>query len=353
MRALLVGMFGSTTRQRLAAVAVLGAGLAIVVLALMRQWVLATAVVGLLLTATLLAHLGLRRRLAQLHRASMARLAETQTGEVERTRRELKMIGESQKVLLRELSALKSSLENERRYQSDERRKQGEFRQRSIDIIRSQPQEVEALLQLYDKVTPLAPMPPSAGWALKPAGLLNLYALTERWRPKLVLELGSGTSTVWIAYALTGNGRGRLISLDHLEEYAARTRAALELHDLSGRAEIRYAPLNDVRVGEQTFQWYDRSALDDLHDIDMVFVDGPPGSTGPDARYPALPILLDRLADGAVIVLDDIDRPDEQEIVDRWLKDTPGLFTEVTLGGHQSVLRYRTGSSTARNYEKG
>jgi exonuclease SbcC len=56
----------------------------------------------------------------------------------------------------------------------------------------------------------------------------------------------------------------------------------------------------------------------------LVIVDGPPGATGPQARYPALPALLDAIpADPAhplqvTLLLDDLHRPEEQAIAAAW-----------------------------------
>ncbi|MBC8099940.1 MAG: class I SAM-dependent methyltransferase, partial [Armatimonadetes bacterium] len=41
------------------------------------------------------------------------------------------------------------------------------------------------------------------------------------------------------------------------------------------------------------------------------------------ARYPALPILFECLRVGALIVVDDADREDEQRMVARWLREYP------------------------------
>ncbi|MGI9528709.1 MAG: hypothetical protein ACR2NG_03285 [Acidimicrobiia bacterium] len=60
-----------------------------------------------------------------------------------------------------------------------------------------------------------------------------------------------------------------------------------------------------------------------------MIVDGPPGTTGPLARYPAVPILFDRLSPSALIFLDDAYREDEQESVRRWLDETGGISLPV------------------------
>lgn len=40
--------------------------------------------------------------------------------------------------------------------------------------------------------------------------------------------------------------------------------------------------------------------------------------TGPQIRFPALPYLYDSLQPGTTVILDDIDRRGEQQIVKRW-----------------------------------
>jgi predicted O-methyltransferase YrrM len=152
-----------------------------------------------------------------------------------------------------------------------------------------------------------------------------------------VVELGSGTSTVWLAYALEQTG-GRIVSLDHDPHYAQNTREMLRAHGLDQVAEVRDAPLAPITVREADFRWYDTGALSDLNDIDLLLVDGPPGSIGPLSRYPALSVLRPRLAAGATVVLDDLSREDEQETLRRWVYEDCTLTVEATLIGQHAVL---------------
>ena len=57
----------------------------------------------------------------------------------------------------------------------------------------------------------------------------------------------------------------------------------------------------------------------------MLVIDGPPGFIQKNARYPALPLLFDKLSEDCVIFLDDAARHDEKEIVDLWLNEHPEL----------------------------
>lgn len=205
--------------------------------------------------------------------------------------------------------------------------------------LQDQTREVEALLQLFRGVEPRAPMPSSGKTALNPTGLLQLCALVERLQPKLVLELGSGTSSVWLGYLLE-RYHGRLVTVDHHPAFAAETRARLQRHGLSSIAEVRDAPLKQVTVDGQSYQWYDPAAFSDLTGIDLLVVDGPPANAGPHARYPAFPLLEGLLSSPAAVVLDDVSRQDEQDIVREWTESAAGLEKELGTVGNLAVLTY-------------
>lgn len=225
-----------------------------------------------------------------------------------------------------------------------------QFTEQVSRAVNGQTREVEALLQLYAWVKPNEPMPPSGQWAMNPQGLLALIALVRRNRPRIVLELGSGTSTIWIGHALASNGpvegngstmAGRLVSLDHDPGYAARSQELADLHsDEMAPAEIRVAPLTPLRLGTEEYFWYSREALKDITGIDMLIIDGPPGGTCPLARYPAVPILIDRLADGAMIVLDDATRDDEKAAAERWIAEIAGITRQSSPISRLAMFRY-------------
>lgn len=185
--------------------------------------------------------------------------------------------------------------------------------------------QTEALIQLYERVQPRAAMPSSGGWALDPTGVLTLLEVVRQRRPELVLELGSGTSTLWLGYVLQQLGSGRVVAIDHEERFAELTRANVAAHGLGDVVEVRVAGLVDPGLPEHETFWYDHAAMADLRDIDLLVVDGPPKATGPKARYPAVPKLAGQLRDHAVVALDDATRPDEREVWNRWLEEVGGL----------------------------
>jgi len=101
----------------------------------------------------------------------------------------------------------------------------------------------------------------------------------------------------------------------------------------------------DAVVGDAAWPWYDLDAVPE-GPFDLLLVDGPPASVGPEARYPAVPLLLDRLAKDALVVLDDTRRPDERAIGERWAAEFEGFALE-SLGHDHGTLVLRRGSDTA------
>lgn len=206
-------------------------------------------------------------------------------------------------------------------------------------------QGLEALLNLYSLVPAAGRIPPMRGWVASPDVLLLLVDLLRTSRPRLMVECGSGVSTLWCALAIKQFGiDGRIVALEHDENYARRTREQLTLHDVADLAEVRLAPLEEIQVGDETAKWYAMDAWADLDKIGLMFVDGPPADTAPQARFPALPLLGERLTGDAVVVLDDLIRSDEQTTVERWRAASPAILEErIVLEKNASVLRLDPG----------
>lgn len=333
-----------TIRQAAGLVAATVLGAAVVVAALLDRTAIALAGLGAASVLLFLGMLQIRRRITGLLTASgtLADQLRATTEQVTSLRQELATAaGTHDRAALARHQELLAALA------ADQQETATAIRRLGSSVIRKQrdqTREVEALLQLFGKVEPVAPMPSSGAWALNPTELLELWSVIERTQPKLVVELGSGTSTVWIGYALQ-RCQGRLVSVEHQPEYGADTRAQLDRHGLSEIVEVRDAPLQPVEVDGEVYSWYDLSALTDLDQIDLLVVDGPPGATGPRARYPALPLLTDRLSATATVVLDDVDREDEQAILQAWTRDT-SLSQEIATIGHLAVLTYTRSGRT-------
>ena len=178
--------------------------------------------------------------------------------------------------------------------------------------------QTEALTSLYGTLDIQQPLPRTRGTAASPDFLQLLATEIFRRRPETIVEVGSGTSTLIAAYCLKKLGRGKIISLDHLEQYADITRQTIQSHGLENYANVHHAPLKGYKINDGESQWYDDSVLEVVKSIDMLIVDGPPEEIGQLARFPAVPLLLEKINKDTVVLLDDGDRPDETKIVSLW-----------------------------------
>jgi len=186
------------------------------------------------------------------------------------------------------------------------------------------------------------PLPPFRGWAVSPDFTRILMKYIFDLQPELVVELGSGVSTIITGYCLKMNGKGKLISLEHEEKYYQDSLSSIKAHRLEDFVEMHYAPLKPYELNGTNYFWYDLSNVDLSRPVDLVTVDGPPGTIQKESRYPAYPLLVHYLNQNAIILVDDYIREDEREMVKLWLKD-PALLqlSDINTEKGTCVLRYR------------
>jgi predicted O-methyltransferase YrrM len=185
-------------------------------------------------------------------------------------------------------------------------------------------QQDQALRALEHDLQLDRPLPPMRGWMASPDFLLALARHVAEHQPRIIVEVGSGVSTLVLARACQMAGTGHIYSLDAAAEFASRTEAMLRDWGLADYATVIGAPLTERRIGDRTWTWYGFEELP-VDGIDMLIVDGPPESTGRLARYPAGPVFLPKLRAGGACFVDDADRPDETEMVRLWRREFGGL----------------------------
>lgn len=175
--------------------------------------------------------------------------------------------------------------------------------------------QTQALIQLTQLLDFKSPIPPTRSWAASPDLLLTITEIVRKYRPGLVVELGSGVSTLVAAKA----GARKVVSIDNSDEFGGKTISLLKDHKVRG-VDVRIAPLQPYANG---FTWYDTSMIKDLKKIDLLIIDGPPGSKNPEARYPALAEFKDKLSSKAVIIIDDVQREGERKLAEDFAKGMP------------------------------
>jgi hypothetical protein len=176
------------------------------------------------------------------------------------------------------------------------------------------------------------------GWPISPDLGLYLIQELENNSYDLVIEFGSGTSTQLISKSLRAiasrlPNRSKVVQVafEHFEQYYQNTLSILQQSGLSEYVSLYFAPLKDyIGPDGSNYLYYEcEESLKTLSvSINMtspnilVFVDGPPASTGKHARYPALPLIIKYFPDSRIdLILDDYNRPEEKEVVEKWVSE--------------------------------
>ena len=174
----------------------------------------------------------------------------------------------------------------------------------------------------FDKALPV-----TEHWSAAPDFLKIISDYCLEKKPEIIVECSSGSSSLVLAQCCQLNQVGHVYSLENGEDFVTQIIQQLDDFLLSEYCDVIHAPLQNVQLNSENFQWY---ALDNLpaEEIDMLVIDGPPGFLQKHSRYPALPMLNEILGEHSAIFLDDAAREDEQELVRRWLKAYPEFQAE-------------------------
>ena len=172
---------------------------------------------------------------------------------------------------------------------------------------------------------------PARGWHLRADAMKLIAEIVAEVRPRLVLELGSGSSTVLLARQCASlGGDARVVSVEEKSRFAARTSRLLQHHDLLDRVSLVVSPVVRTRVGSWRGYCYEMgtgvAAAMAGGRAEIVLIDGPMSAwtMRGDCRYGTLPLIRRWLAAGAIVLVDDAGRRRERDIIERWAAE--GLF---------------------------
>lgn len=160
------------------------------------------------------------------------------------------------------------------------------------------------------------------GWPISPDALLEILKYIKEYKPKLIIELGSGSTTAAISSLIKKyNLNTKLISVDHEKLYLEKTKLKVKY---TNNVEFVHAPLKKQKITglKSPFNWYDINLINKVvknRKADLLIVDGPPESTNNNARLPALRALASHLTVRAAIFLDDYNRTGERAAAEDWV----------------------------------
>jgi hypothetical protein len=215
--------------------------------------------------------------------------------------------------------------------------------------------QIESYLNIKSYLRDGELMPSLHGWPVSADFAQYVFELLNMNKYDLIIEFGSGSSTVLLAKALrnqtadTSDSHHKsdltqsnfdwskfnfsdlhkpIVSFDHHPKWLGITEKAITSSRLTDFVDLILAPLTDYSFDNLNhFKYY--SCHDKLAEISrtmrsskqriLALVDGPPGDTCKHARFPAAPILLEIFHEHSIdILMDDYFRKEEKEIVELW-----------------------------------
>ena len=103
------------------------------------------------------------------------------------------------------------------------------------------------------------------------ADLLNIYEMIRKKKPDVVVEFGSGCSTLMFARALADNVFGHLYSIDASKPFLQRTQNYMP-EDLKRYVTLSYSEIEIGEMNGQSVMWH--RSVPDVR-ADFVYLDGP------------------------------------------------------------------------------
>ena len=195
-------------------------------------------------------------------------------------------------------------------------------------------------------------------WTIDIETIGRLAELVRERVPGAVVEFGSGTSTIvlaWLLGTVHTDGWPRLVSFEQDLLWLERTKAGLAKQRLAGMAEVIHAPVGSR--GNSTPACY---LLDDaaekilsLRSPELIFVDGPSFYSGA-SRLGTIDLIAPFLRGDAIVLLDDALRDAELCIAQAWqrrpdltvhgIRATPKGLLEATLSAPEEGHIHRSSS---------
>lgn len=184
---------------------------------------------------------------------------------------------------------------------------------------------------------------PWSSAAMRPSGLVKVVNEIMINQRKTIVECGGGISTVLIA-KLINEFSGKLYTIEHSKEWAVFLENLLKKYKLNQNVYIIYSPLRQIELSIGKGFWYECKCIERViprKKVDFLIVDGPPSYPIENkySRYFAVPFFWDYFAEDFSILLDDINRQGEKEIITLWEKEYNIKFKRYYIDGGVAVYR--------------
>ena len=185
-----------------------------------------------------------------------------------------------------------------------------------------------------------------SSWSLHGESLLCIWNMLKVQKPRSIVELGSGLSTLMFArytQSIEEADEQSVIvhSIEHEQEWAEKTREMLREAGLEQFVTVHTVPIIEQSIDGFEGQMMDLSPIQG-EQFEFALIDSPPAYIG---RRLSLPLLQPLLKTNAVVILDDAQRLDEQSMVNEWLAEMPNDLSFQSyqiVGNGLCIMRFRS-----------
>jgi hypothetical protein len=323
----------------------------------------------------------------------IARLTSERTQGAEALKKANEQLAQEKQVLteyLRNMSRLDEVVSNTKIQNTRIEELTKSLKQRIDSGLKNTIKQIESYIGIESYLTHKNMMLPMHGWPVSPDFMLHLIEMIETRDYDLIIEFGSGTSTVLMAKTIhkirmqhrrlikTIDGPGialsdgisdtstsvttnyaqiipikswpMVVTFEHNKKCHGDTQMKLHQAGVAEFVDLIYAPLHDYMASDgNRFLYYTceeklaalGKSLEGRRAHILVLVDGPPGTTNHHARYPVMPIMLQHFSVHQLdVLLDDTNRKEEKEIVDLWAE----LLDKRSLAYEKQNLAFEKGA---------
>jgi hypothetical protein len=181
----------------------------------------------------------------------------------------------------------------------------------------------------------IQPPPPDCGWTLALDALLFITNVVRHFKPRHVLEFGSGLSTQVLARAAADLAdECSISSVDHDPEFgAAAAQSCLSNTGKTCHVAFQTAHLVTRAYGGKFVPAYliKPEQFASQMPVDLVLIDGPPAALG--GREGTLYQAMDYMKPGTLVLLDDSGRREERAALANWQDMLGSAIEAIELPG--------------------
>jgi hypothetical protein len=178
---------------------------------------------------------------------------------------------------------------------------------------------------------------PLTQWSISPVGICHILNYITINQPRVIVEFGSGVSTIYISKLLKQNNLDiKFISVDHDENWIRIVKRWTESENILDRVQFLHSPLSEeLTYKGSRIKWYNQDVLNknlQKDSVEFLVIDAPPGDY-PYSRAGAFLYFQDQISKASVnYFLDDAYRKEETEIVKSLGQQNLFLF-DYCMGG--------------------